>query len=91
MRTLVNVLVYPLAMTDPCCRQWMHGESQISNSSFTHLLLLCYGGDGEFSRLLLEQREGGDFGFLCVRFPIDAVSEGKDDNIRQVCMMRSEE
>jgi hypothetical protein len=62
----MDILVYPLAVANSGSGKRMHRESQVSNSGFAHLLLMCDGGDGEFTRLLLEQRKRGDFGLLCI-------------------------
>jgi hypothetical protein len=73
-RTFMDVLMDSLAMANLGRWKWVHGKSQVGNSRFAKLLLVSDGGDCEVPWLFLKQGEGGNFGFLCVGFAVDAIA-----------------
>lgn len=72
--TLVDILHDPLAVPNLRGRQRMNGVPQVRHRGLAHLLLMRDGRHREFARLLLDNREGRDPGFLCVGLAVSTVA-----------------
>jgi hypothetical protein len=62
-------------VSDLSRRKIMNFKPEICHSSLAHLLLMSDTGNGKKSRLLLNNRERGNFGLLGVRFAINVITK----------------
>lgn len=79
----VDVLLDPIPLADACGGQWVDGVAQVGHRGLAHLVLVRDGRDGELTRLLLRDREGGNLGFLRVRLAVDAVPAESMSGVKQ--------